>query len=679
MSRFSVSKMFGLFLVAIYVLLYHFDSPLTFIPGLFMLFMIGQGVGQLLFPKIRLLKDPPLLREMVYVASGFMGSIFLITLLTFFHVVNTDVLMWVFVALAIAACLIASSNQDIRIPLTKETGFLAIILALGVGLMTYTRSYYGFPVLPGADPYHYMAAAYGYLHMSDTFTLFLNNNISEPMSYYAYLYQLTHLLKVSFLPFFYYGPFLALPFFGIQIYLLGRFLFKRYDLAFVGAVIGLTLVGSTHFYGAHDIYTTSITQMVFLSFWMYGLMAPKEITHTRRFWFSFLVLIGFLFIIYPFSIVVNVPLMTLLLRDKKIFKWLYGGTILVFVLAVIIQGREVWPTWSMDLFREQWSALGRLMRISYTHIHYILLGLGIPLLIFKSLRQKIHPLAWPIWGYTAVLALLFLSRYSHIASRLEWYFRPYMVLMMVIPFALFAGLQLEKKTRYLVIEIVLTLFVISQVFLGVTNSEHNYYVFKPTHIYGLGHFYMGGAISLEEFTFLRWVEENVNETDYIITDPYVGDLIRGFTHRMASSALIIPGGQSPGISGDHFEDLKRLNYEYLHEFYTGDPEYKEANLALLEEEIDEALTDHGYVAEDFLVLIMSRTEVWYDDNEENIAHGEDTLQTSPLKYYAVWPITFAEFDRDIPEVPPTWDPLYVSTNILLFQPSNVTFDEAEAS
>ncbi len=570
----------------VYILLWIAQSSLLFIPGLILIVLLGAGLRKALFIRAEDKYEVPwFLIFIVNCALGVMGIVCLAVLLSLTYFFNEIILKLSFLGITLGLSLIpvlrsrnlegkgkSKNNQILRVIPSlsvKWTNILAIMsVVLATSIMVYLRSSAPFPTFGGLDHFHYMTKVFKLFEEGGLTNLFLSGSssimgiIEQPLSYYSLIGAFLILLDVHFLSLFFWGPFFVLPLYAILIFTLGLKIFKNEWLAFFAVFMGLTITGQGHFYGAHDIYATSISQMLFIIMWFYFYLIRDKLG-VKEFIFMGM-LSGLLFLIYPFTLIINIPLVAFYVRDKKKQKYLFSALVIMIILGVI---------YAQGIFPENWShsyqvdRRWKLLNISYSWIHMGLGIIGIILLALKSVRAKISSsFLVPALAYSALLIGFYWSGLPQYTIRFEWYWRIFFTLAIAIPFLGITQIKKAQVRKYTMIAVVLFLFICEGMGFSQKGLMSPWLVSRPIYDSHNAQKFMGGAISQEEFSAMKWLEKNTTPSDYIVTDPYMGDILRGTINRQTSSALTLSSGESPSVSSPRYSTLRILNFEFLNFF-----------------------------------------------------------------------------------------------------------------
>jgi hypothetical protein len=555
-------------------------------------------------------------------------------------------------------------------------GLSLILVAGGVMAMTYVRSLYEWPLFAGLDHFLYMPSIHRILENHGLSELFLNHNLTQPHSYYLTLGALFELSHVSFLNFFYYGPYLSLSIYALTMFSWAHTVFKDRWTSLWAGLMALTLVGGFHFYGAHDVYSTSVTQLLFLIIWLW-LLRCREAVSLRQ-----LLLVGLPFFIliglaYPFTILINLPLLTLLLpqrlrgplfmlsagamsfvllfkgpRVTAVFDPLLWVALGFFIVAFLIRylskfkpllwqlllGASVFTVlislWStVDTLYYPHDPLVALIFTSYSKGHLALAGLGlfliISLLIQRRFRPKLEGFFPGAYYFLGALLPLFLFGYSHFTTRSEWNIRPFLILLSCVPIYVLS-FTLKKHWRRWGLMMVTIPFVLSlHVAPALPLSQIGF--FEPLYRFRTGQEFAGGALSGLELEVLEFIATEIPPTAYIITDPYMGIFIRGYADRRASNALVIDNGDTPSVSGRAFQTLKEANFDWLWTLNV-DGEVDQYLLDLMQRELNAA----GFEVDRFYMVVNGRTGYWLGNNDRTDVNNR-------LNTYGYWPIVLQDY------------------------------------
>lgn len=597
----------------IYVFLWMIQNSLLFLPGLILIVLCGHEIRRGFMEESDKYKLPWFFGLAVNSALGIMSIILITILLTVSYTFSEMTLRLVFLGITLGISLVATlkveywrkkgqptENLTPKILLLNGgnwTNVLAIAsMVIGFLIMVYVRSKEPFPTFAGLDHFHYMPWIYKLLEEKGLESLFLQGGagalsmIAQPFGYAISIGAFLIILNIDFLHLFFYGPFLTFPLYAILIFTFGLKLFRNEWISFLGVLLGITIAGQGHFYGAQDLYSTSITQLLFLIIWLYFYIIHDKFGVKE---FLSAGLIHFLFfLIYPFTAIMNLPLIALYIKDRKKRKYLFFIAVLIIAVGTIYSQWSFFTNWS---FLNQLHARWILISISYSWLHLGLGMAGIVLLAFPFIRKRIHDNFFiPMVFYSIVLIVLYWSGLPQYTQRFEWYWRTFYVLVAAIPLLGLTAIK-SHHIRRQIISVVMAFIVISQgtIYL-IKGMSSPWLITRPIYSLHNDQKFMGGAISKEELLAMKWLEKNTTPNDYIITDPYMGNLLRGTINRQASSALVHSSGEIPSPNSPRYGDLRIMNYKFLDSFRSSE---KYINITLGKSIISNVPEDEKYSLE----------------------------------------------------------------------------------
>ena len=597
-DKFKKNKLMGgsLFIVAlilglemIYIALWMIQSALLFIPALVLIALCGHEIRRAFMGESRRYKLPWFFALAVNSALGVISIMLITVILTVSYTFTEVILRLIFLGMVFGISLVATlkaeywrgkmqptNNQTPEMVVPdrgRSTNILIITsIILAFLIIIYVRYKEPFPTFAGLDHFHYMTKIYKLLEEKGFESLFLKGSasvfgmIEQPLSYFAAIGAFLIILNIDFLHLFYYGPFLVFPFYAILIFTLGLKVFRSEWIAFLSVLLGITIAGQGHFYGAQDLYSTSISQLLLLIMWFYLYLVRvkfgiKELLSAGLIYFLF-------FLIYPFTVIINLPLITLYIKDRKKQRYLFLISLLIIVTGIIYSQWDLATDWfSIDQFHTRW----RLINISYSWFHLGLGIAGIGLLAFPWVRKRIDSVFLTlVVVYSITLIMLYWSGLPQYTQRLEWYWRTFYVLVATVPLLAITGIK-KGPIRRKTIDIVVIVIIISQWIAYLIEGVNSpWLVTRPIYALHNDQRFMGGAISKEEWLAMEWLGENTTLNDYIITDPYMGDLLRGTINRQASSALIFSSGETPSVESPRYANFRVMNYQFLNAFRVTD-------------------------------------------------------------------------------------------------------------
>jgi len=555
----------------LYLSLNNFDYQ--FIIGILILYIFGDALYSILkFPQ-----SPLLLNIFVKFSISLIVFTILTVIITLVYQYNTVTLPIIVLVLTLVSVIYSEivfnnkqtktnkNNSKIKLSLIINIGIILFIIIVPLLLMLYTRSGASYPTFPGKDHFNYHVWENKLLEENGYNGLFLESKggpkitLAQPISYYAMIGQLDIFLNTRFIDFHYYAPFFTLTWYSVLLFYYSITFFKKRLLAILAVLFGTTIVGSGHFYGPHDFYSTSVTLLLSLTFILVFLRNSNKYIDKRFIVFSLLAYLT-IFFMYPFTAAMIFPFVTyFFIKRNKIPKYLLIAPVVILVLLLLyFQGSFLrFKEWD---FIYQSKIRLNLVYHSYSLFHIYTILFGIILLLFKSVRKKINQahesgIYFFIVSIT-ILAIFWLSLPDGITIRLEWYFRTFLVMISIIPLFILLSLSKQKIKTFIFYLIILSI-IIATLFM----SEWN--ILGPTIKLNKYQETLGGAISGEEYKLLDLIKANTNKNDYIIGEPYFCSIIRGAIDRFCSSAIIRPSGESPSSTGKSVKELKNINFEFF--------------------------------------------------------------------------------------------------------------------
>ncbi|EMR73229.1 hypothetical protein MCGE09_00556, partial [Thaumarchaeota archaeon SCGC AB-539-E09] len=288
---------------------------------------------------------------------------------------------------------ISKNKVNFERNLNNYGNILPIIFIFFIGLLLafiFLKDY-KWPSIPGWDIYVHLGNSNWIIENNGTTNLI--PNLFTKIIPYPYLF---HVIISSFSLFifmdpfniFWVAPYITIPLYGFFVYSFTYVLTNNRIQSFYSAVITLTIYGTGAFLGPQYFYPSTISLFIFLNL----LIIMLDVTFINNF-FIFISSIFFILycIIYPFSIMVTIPILYYLFINKCCILYKYKNMLIQLyyfcLIGIILISWKYGFLINSNLTFSLNEKIGLLMTI-YTNLHWILFTIGIIYIILQIINYK---------------------------------------------------------------------------------------------------------------------------------------------------------------------------------------------------------------------------------------------------------------------------------------------------